>query len=210
MKVKHTITLPYLPNTPLIECRLVLIECDLLEAKLWFATHTAFKVAFNSSQGLIKGMGKYFKPLLISEKEPIELGDWVYYNNGSLEKCDENFTPREAKLLGWFKVLALPEHFSLKDLQMIADGHLKEGDQLLIECYGAVGCWGVELLLGNVIIHLQRETSAQPMLFTLEEVKNISVEFAKEWQVGNIIGQNNINQWFEENVVNNDSYKKNS
>jgi len=202
MKVKHTITLPDLPNCPMAEGKLVLIECQPEEAKLWYATNSTLRVAFTSSNGRIKGIGKYLKPLLISEKEPIEIGDWIYYNNGSLERCDNNFPPEEAKSLGWFKVLALPDHFSFKDLQMIADGNVRKGDKLLIECYGAVGCWGVELMNGHVIIRL-------PRLYSLDEMKVIAVEFAKEWQIGNILGQNTINRWFEENVVNNDSYKKN-
>lgn len=211
MVVKHIVKLPDQPNRPMVEGKLVLIECQPTEAKLWFSTNTSLKVAFNSSQGLIKGIGKYFKPLVISEKEPIEIVDWVYYNNGSLQHCTRHFTPEEAKSLGWFKVLVLPEQFSLNDLQMIANGHLTEGDKVLLECYGAAGCWGIDLIQGHVIIHLPNgNPTTQPILFTLEEVKRISVEFAKEWQVGNIIGQNNINQWFEENVVNNDSYKKNS
>lgn len=34
------------------------------------------------------------------------------------------------------KILALPEHFSLEQLQMIVDGKLKHGDKVLVECEG--------------------------------------------------------------------------
>lgn len=71
-----------------------------------------------------------FLPILISKTEKIEEGDWVY-------------DIREKKIFKWyvgemlterFKILALPEHFSPEQLQMIVDGKLKDGDKVLVEC----------------------------------------------------------------------------
>jgi hypothetical protein len=59
------------------------------------------------------------KPILISETEKIEEDDLRYGVQG------------ESK---YYKVLALPEHFSPEQLQMIVDGKLKDGDKLLVEC----------------------------------------------------------------------------
>jgi len=75
-----------------------------------------------------------FLPIVISLTEKIEDGDWVYYKNGSIEKTGLNFTAKEAKLLGWFKILVLSEQFSEQQLQMIVDGKLKHGDKVLVEC----------------------------------------------------------------------------
>lgn len=76
-----------------------------------------------------------FKPIIISETEKIEGGDW-YYANKTLFKADEKLyegnDPNTVK--NQFKILALPEHFSPKQLQAIVDGKLKDGDEVYVEC----------------------------------------------------------------------------
>lgn len=76
--------------------------------------------------------GKGYKPILISETEKIEVGDWVYEStNPSIFQWQE--WCKELKGINKFKLLALPEHLSPEQLQMIVDGKLKE-DKCLVEC----------------------------------------------------------------------------
>lgn len=73
----------------------------------------------------------WLKPIIISETEKIEVDDWGYGMDGLFEykgsvNIDGGRLPN--------KVLALPEHFSPKHLQAIADGKLKDGDKVYVEC----------------------------------------------------------------------------
>jgi len=78
-----------------------------------------------------------YKPIIISKTEKIEEGDW-YYANKTLFKADEKFTSNRSNdpntVKNQYKVLALPEHFSPEQLQMIVDGRLKDGERVLVEC----------------------------------------------------------------------------
>lgn len=119
------------PNEILVtNAELVLVECNEIK-------HAILHSIINKN-------GKFYKPILISETEKIEVGDWGYnlmtkrygrvlrifggnivIDNGEYEdtSSSNNFA----------KVLALPEHFSPQQLQMIVDGKLKEG-KCLVEC----------------------------------------------------------------------------
>src|SRR5690606_33636935 len=68
------------------------------------------------------------KPIIVSESEKIEAGDWVYN-----EVSKEIYQFKENHVSYEFKILALPEHFSPQQLQDIVDGKLKEG-KCLVEC----------------------------------------------------------------------------
>jgi len=86
----------------------------------------------SNSLGLGESLGKAtaYKNYIISETEPLKFGDWVY-NSKSKEIYqipDEPFVEYE------HKILALPEHFSDKHLQAIADGKLKDGDEVILKC----------------------------------------------------------------------------
>jgi hypothetical protein len=78
-----------------------------------------------------------YKPILISRTEKIEVGDWVYHpkTKSILQVGKEGWL--DAVQSGdntYYKILALPEHFSHKHLQAIVDGKLKDGDKVLVEC----------------------------------------------------------------------------
>lgn len=71
------------------------------------------------------------KPIVISESEKIEVGDLFYDKyHGTIHQY--NGTQVIAEKYN-FKILALTEHFSPQQLQMIVDGKLKEG-KCLLEC----------------------------------------------------------------------------
>lgn len=71
------------------------------------------------------------RPIIISEIEKIEDGDWCY-DLGTKEVYQAVKGIRFTKSV---KILALPEHFSPKHLQAIVDGKLKDGDKVLVECF---------------------------------------------------------------------------
>lgn len=86
------------------------------------------------------------RPIIISEVEPIEIGDKVAHNEygfGTVisPKATGKFwivkfdnIGYNLTVIGIFKILALPENFSSEHLQDIADGKLKDGDQVFVEC----------------------------------------------------------------------------
>lgn len=134
------------------EAKLVLVEYKYEEAlisKYWdnegkeYVTLTTLIKYIN--------LYKHYKPILISETEKIEAGDWAMAKkskglrfvtklSGFTNKFEDDGvvskqTPSPSCYINnYYKVLALPEHFSHKLLQDIVDGKLKEGDSLLVEC----------------------------------------------------------------------------
>ncbi len=78
---------------------------------------------------------KFYKPIIISETEPIEEGDkrW-FYDSQYLSDTSEN----EARALKhnkgiWKKILATPENFSEKHLQAIVNKKLNHGDEVYVK-----------------------------------------------------------------------------
>lgn len=78
---------------------------------------------------------KLVKPIIISETEKIESGDWVLGGPGDEAHNEiwqwdgDSYISDEDN-----KILALPEHFSPQQLQDIVDCKSKEGDKVLVEC----------------------------------------------------------------------------
>jgi len=76
--------------------------------------------------------GDYYKPIIISETEEIEEGDYVYHPfHKDILHWKEDI-PKED--INEVKVLALPEHFSDKHLQAIVDGKMENRDKVLVKC----------------------------------------------------------------------------
>jgi|SRR6185369_3561217 len=124
------------------EAKLVLVE-SILEESLIYIIHDFKERRFDRivlSKGHTGELGKYYKPILISEKEKIEEGDWIVVNevsNGVIKQHGSLIQEAESKYAPSVyvqKVLALPEHFSPKHLQAIVDGKMKDGDKVLVEC----------------------------------------------------------------------------
>jgi hypothetical protein len=74
----------------------------------------------------------WFKSILISETEKIEIGDWIT-DGKILAKVNIHIIDDPDKQT-YFKVVGLPLHFSPKQLQAIVDGEMKDGDKVLVEC----------------------------------------------------------------------------
>lgn len=131
IKVKHT----KIWNTiPVAEAKLVLVPIE--RGRMMYLTHHSDgEIEFNiqpNDDAFVKSTShgitiQPFKPILISETEEIE----AIFAHGQIHKPDPSYRAitNSAK-----KILALPEHFSPEQLQMIVDGRLKDGDKVLVEC----------------------------------------------------------------------------
>ncbi len=111
------------------DAELVLVVCE--------------EVKYAILHNIINRNGKFFKPILISRTEKIEVGDWI--TDGKRIAQVNVLTIDDPNRDKHSKILALPEHFSQQQLQDIVDGKLKEG-KCLVECEkkyspgGAVDC----------------------------------------------------------------------
>ena len=86
---------------------------------------------------------KIIKPIIVSDTEPFEVGvDKVLTLNGFITIAD-SFDGREYLFnegeVGWSgnglrKIIAMHEHFSDEQLQMIMDGRIKKDHKVYIEC----------------------------------------------------------------------------
>ena len=105
---------------PVAEGKLVLVEDGeaSLEAKSIIA-----------SLGNVRFGNKFYKPIIISEDEICETGE-LY-----LSSIKRDIKPKSKGVIqAGDKILALSEHFSPKQLEMIVEGKLKDGDTVLVEC----------------------------------------------------------------------------
>lgn len=157
--------------------------------------------------GIIGVNHNWYKPILISETEKIEVGDLIYWkHNKSIQKVksidvknntiDFDDPKYNGYLSACYKILALPEHFSPLQLQMIVDGKLKDGDTVL------VGCDTLESLPPQYCIQLNPHITIYPVeekMYTREEV----------WKITNTVSDGflmrgwsymSMKKWFEQNV----------
>lgn len=155
-------------------------------------------------------------PVLISRTEKIEDGDSIIDEEKT--QIINNVTQDIIKSIKssrhkWFKILALPEHFSPEHLQMIVDGKLKNGDKVMIECEQVY--WkGTKLSHEDVFkIKLNPYITIYPVeekKYTREEVMSITFRYGNyvksHKRSGLLPGKGNwekelsFNEWFEQNV----------
>lgn len=122
-------------------------------------------------------------PILISETEEIEEGDWFYHehtntiakaSNTSLNNIFTSLEGGKSNYIraGCVKILALPEHFSDEHLQAIADGKMEDRDKVLVKCFksGRMEMVGVHTT-NEYSIHLDQQTHITlfPATQSLEE-----------------------------------------
>lgn len=175
---------------------------------------------------------QYLKPIIISETEKIEVGDKFLINN-TIHSCTgydglkviSNDESTYCHSHGICKILALPNHFSPEQLQMIVDSKLKKGDKVLVECDNTIikdkisGLPYVGEKWDYIIdYYFIRLNSANHIILHKSEEKMFSVEKVKEilypiWHKANsghgdapIDSEYSIkvfNDWFEQNVKEN-------
>jgi hypothetical protein len=159
---------------------------------------------------LVKNDGDFYDykiafppPIIISETEKIEVGDWVLL----LDSFGKPFlSPQQWKGEGVLtkdhkKILVLPEQFSPNDLQAIVDGKMKDGDKVLVECekvtedevyFQGIKEYQIKLnSQGHVTLHKVEER-----LYTREEVHQIACD---SWYARDIETLD-FEEWFEQNV----------
>lgn len=96
--------------------------------------------------------GNIYYPIIISEIEQIEVGDKVIdkellkKNIFSISRVIEKQSDNSVEVLyndnhremgyvnEFYKILVLPQHFSPEQLQMIIEGKLQDGDEVMIYC----------------------------------------------------------------------------
>jgi hypothetical protein len=155
------------------------------------------------------------RPILISRTEKIEVGDWYLTPSGNIvqSKGKPNFEVSS----GWYKILALPEHFSQSTLRAIVDGQLKEG-KCLVECelkangwlhtagqktdYHEAGISTKEDIKYSPFIKLNPHITIYPVeekMYTREEVEIMFGLGAANHAIGKPSFEDAL-KWFEQNV----------
>lgn len=153
----------------------------------------------------------YYQPIIISETEKIEKGDWVYAtvsksihqvtrtrqsrNDATLTILIEGDFCWECSINLCRKVLVLPEHFSTKHLQAIVDGKMKDGDKVLIECE-RVGIHHMSAdfikfnTFGYIILHkIEEKTYTEKDMYDIASIA---------WATGSVYGPKGGQKEFED------------
>lgn len=166
-------------NAIIAEAKLVLVKLDKRtdEYRHWLKS---FKIT--------KEDGDLYKPILISETEKPKDGDQILLK-GQIQKAGRDGVKNweeASTYYKWpcFKTLALPEHFSPQQLQMIVDGKLKDGDKVLVECIDLCDYEGEEIweITPNKVIKLN--SSNHITLYPIEEKKYTIKEIIDELKYG--------------------------
>lgn len=203
-------------KVPVTEGKLRLVnvyETDIIDTKYIFGTTDKNKLCIPTVENhlsLLKSGLVAYKPIIISETEKIEVGDWVYNSkSGGVYRADDNtlYALKTEQFI--YKILALPENFSPKHLQAIVDGKMKDGDKVLVECervfYPSQG-HGTEAINYNKI-KLNSEQyitlhKVEVKMYTEEQVMSI-MGFIRNGYNVNHDGRTNrffLEKWFEQNI----------
>jgi hypothetical protein len=194
------------------DAELVLVECKRhpMEGELYRCDHEKSGVRmFWVGQNTYGGAT--INPIFISKTEKIEVGDWVYDRAGHQKVYIKEFDALAVdggNCSDWcVKILALPDHFSPKQLQDIVDGKLKDGKYLL-ECdplfeslFNGVNPPAFIKLNPHIIIHPVER------MYTLDEMIKHAFNFYSDMSLKmkvpfNLISENRDNAkfWFENHV----------
>ncbi len=207
---KHHIgTKVNIKEVPVAEAKLVLVECKPEEAKLFgvmIGNSNGFKGGLfdYSKTGLLKGITKYWKPILISETEKIIKGDQAYWNKTSPIIFEAEY---DWDINPIFKILALPEHFSPKHLQAIVDDKLKDGDKVLVEC-DALNTTITSIAQSGYTHSVKLNSSnhitlhkVEEKMYTREEVRELCYQLAMRITSDTVVEtRKKFIAWFEQNV----------
>lgn len=180
-----------------VDAELVLVDLDSNDCH-WVPLSEKVYISKNN---------RYIKPIIISETEKIEEGDFGYNKTHGIVKVTNLLWAQQE---GLQKVIALPEHFSHQQLQDIVDGKLKEG-KCLVECesFRDVG-----VIAGDrgIVNHIKLNPhitiySVEEKMYTREEMIknafNFYYDMSNRMKVPfNLISENRTNaeEWFEQNV----------
>lgn len=115
-------------EVPVSEGKLVLVECPIPS----MSKPDYILVTHKPNESFTIG----YKPIIISETEKIEVGDWVLRPDGIILQMTHNnyVNYLDSQSNATKKILALPQHFSSRQLDEIMSGRWKDGDKVLVEC----------------------------------------------------------------------------
>jgi translation initiation factor IF-1 len=193
-------------DIPVVEGKLVLVECNSTDAL--FNKYLGDPLVIHDRQ--YAAGRKFYKPIIISETEKIEVGDWYYDERNKLIK---QLTYQDLMIVpecGYFKILALPEHSSPEQLQTIVDGKLKDGDKVLVECekqeqtHLFVGFSKPHPIIDVIKLNSSNHITlhkVEEKMYTKVEVLNILKNWEKErktaYSYADVYG---LEKWFKQNL----------
>lgn len=118
-------------TTLVAEGKLVLVKAQE-DALLAFNQYNGEYYILPKKGDRLRMPASYLKPIIISETEETEVGDWFYSKEfNTIDQLASNGVIDKNKC---FKILVLPEQFSPKHLLAIVEGKMKEGSSVLVEC----------------------------------------------------------------------------
>lgn len=115
-----------------VEAKLVLVPAKE-DALLTFNQYRGEYYIIPNKGDRLKMPCSYLKPILISETEYCVGGQDKYLDNQNTI-CNLPYASTLATTDTGKKILALPEHFTSEQLNMIVEGKLKDGDKVYVEC----------------------------------------------------------------------------
>jgi hypothetical protein len=194
-------------------CKNQLYEIPVAEGKLLLILQQG-SIRDGSKILISDDKGNEYQPIIVSETEKIEQED-LYFNErlgligvarvipSDIDRCK--------------KILALPEHFSIKHLKAIEDGKMKDGGKVLVECNavpneidnpltnpdGLIHFPGAEFEIKfNPFNHIILHKAAEEKMYTSTEVKDlICAAFdANITDYDGVLIEDEFEKWFEQNV----------
>lgn len=150
--------------------------------------------------------GNIMYPIIISETEKIEVGD-KYYCDGIIynEAFEKNLDCKDNK-----KILALPEHFSPKQLQAIVNGKIKDGDEVFIECDGVVYVTKNDILDSNktaIREYWIKLTNNQIKLFPIKQKEKLyNINQMANYAIKFLIKSNNLKNMSKQYIEDYEKY----
>lgn len=126
--------------------------------------------------------GQKMFPIIISETEEIEVGDWVYNKVSKHSSTDSHiYQITKRKQLhnsNQSKILALPEHFSDKHLQAIVDGKMKDEDKVLVKCnWKRIWKYGIAGKVNIIYLDQQNHITLFPARQSVAEAANEHIQW---------------------------------
>lgn len=187
------------------------LTCSVAEGKLVLVPNQPMK------RGDVDSPVSDLTPIIISETEKIEEDNWIYdRDTQQIQKA----TALQARVMNspgttpenrwYFKILALPEHFSPQQLQMVADGKLMNDDKVLVECYHFDSNTVDDIIIPPILgYYIKSPLSFYPVeekVYTRGQLEKIMAEFMEQmfeqnWSYNNYQQlRYKITSWLNENT----------
>jgi hypothetical protein len=120
-------------DTIVCKGKLVFIQVEEPKDSLLFIPSSLPDKVWTTEGCGIRTMGTYYKPIIISETERPSYGTGIELDCKVYDSHYKRIVKEDVGTSG-YKILALPENFSPRQLQTIVDSKLKDGDEVYVEC----------------------------------------------------------------------------